>query len=144
MGQMIALARHQGCFAAGTGLGGPREQIDHVFPALVHQGSGELGLIEPTNNTVSTTLKVGKAPHWGEPGQPLTLAVENGSGTLHNLSIPELQIDQDIPPRARAKVQVTFPSSGTVRFFCKLHAAMDMNGELRVGNAPQTKSGPGN
>jgi YVTN family beta-propeller protein len=81
----------------------------------------------------------------GEPGQPLTLAVENGSGTLHNFSIPELQIDQDIPPRARAKVQVTFPSSGPVRFFCKLHAAMGMNGELRAGNAiSQTKSGPGN
>jgi YVTN family beta-propeller protein len=69
----------------------------------------------------------------GEPGQPLTLAVENPSGTLHNLSIPELQIDQDIPPKATAKVQVTFPSSGTVRFFCKLHAAMGMNGELRAG-----------
>jgi YVTN family beta-propeller protein len=81
----------------------------------------------------------------GEPGQPLTLLVQNESGTLHNLSIPESQIDQDIPPRARAKVQVTFPSSGTVRFFCKLHAAMGMNGELRAGNAvSQTKSGPGN
>jgi hypothetical protein len=45
----------------------------------------------------------------GEPGQPLTLAVENESGTLHNLSISELQIDQDIPPQATAKVQVTFP-----------------------------------
>jgi YVTN family beta-propeller protein len=40
----------------------------------------------------------------GEPGQLLTLAVENKSGTLHNLSISELQIDQDIPPQATAKV----------------------------------------
>jgi YVTN family beta-propeller protein len=81
----------------------------------------------------------------GEPGQPLTLAVENESGTLHNLSIPELQIDQDIPPKAVAKVQVTFPSSGAVRFFCKLHAGMGMNGELRAGNAiSQTKASPRN
>jgi YVTN family beta-propeller protein len=81
----------------------------------------------------------------GEPGQPLTLAVENESGMLHNLSIAELQIDRDIPPQARAKVQVTFPSSGTVRFFCKLHAAMGMNGELRTGSAiPQTKGGSRN
>jgi YVTN family beta-propeller protein len=71
----------------------------------------------------------------GEPGQPLTLAVENESGALHNLSIPELQVDQDIPPKAVAKVRVTFPSAGTVRFFCKLHAGMGMNGELRAGNA---------
>jgi YVTN family beta-propeller protein len=71
----------------------------------------------------------------GEPGQPLTLAVENKSGALHNLSIPALQIDQDIPPQARAMVQVTLPSSGTMRFFCKLHAAMGMNGELQAGSA---------
>jgi YVTN family beta-propeller protein len=81
----------------------------------------------------------------GEPGQPLTLVVENESGTLHNLSIPELQIDQDLPPQARARVQVTLPSSGTVRFFCKLHAAMGMNGELRAGSAiSQTRAGPRN
>ena len=81
----------------------------------------------------------------GKPGQPLTLAVENESGTLHNLSISELQIDQDIPPQARAKVQVTFPSSGTMRFFCKLHAAMGMNGELRAGSAiSQTRAGSRN
>jgi plastocyanin len=81
----------------------------------------------------------------GEPGQPLTLAVENESGTLHNLSITELQIDQDIPPKAKVKVQVNFPSSGTVRFFCKLHAGMGLNGELRAGSAiSQTKGSPRN
>jgi plastocyanin len=81
----------------------------------------------------------------GEPGQSLTLAVENESGTLHNLSISELQIDQDIPPQAKATVQVTFPSSGTVRFFCKLHAAMGMNGELQAGSAmSQIGGGPRN
>jgi YVTN family beta-propeller protein len=77
----------------------------------------------------------------GMPRQTLTLVVENESGTLHNLSISESQIDQDIPPKGKAEVQVIFPSSGTVRFFCKLHAAMGMNGELRVGRAiSQTKA----
>ena len=79
----------------------------------------------------------------GEPGQSLSLAVENKSGTLHNLSIPELQIDQDVPPQARAKVPVTFPPSGTMRFYCKLHAAMGMNGELQAGSAiSRIKAGP--
>jgi YVTN family beta-propeller protein len=77
----------------------------------------------------------------GAPGQQLTLEVENESGTLHNLSIPELHIDQDIPPQGKAKVQITFPSSGTLRFFCKIHAAMGMNGELRAGDiAPSPTS----
>jgi plastocyanin len=77
----------------------------------------------------------------GAPGQPSTLAVENESGTLHNLSITELQIDQDIPPKAKVRGQVTFPSSGTVRFFCKLLAGMGMNGELRAGRAISQISG---
>jgi plastocyanin len=81
----------------------------------------------------------------GEPGQALILAVENESGTLHNLSIPDLQIDQDLPPQGKAKVQVTFPSSGTMRFFCKIHAAMGMNGELWTGSAlSQSQGGPRN
>lgn len=81
----------------------------------------------------------------GEPGQALTLTVENESGTLHNLSIPELQIDQDLLPQGKAKVQITFPSSGTVRFFCKLHTAMGMNGELQTGRTiSQSQGGPRN
>ena len=68
----------------------------------------------------------------GESGQALTLTVENESGMLHNLSIPDLRIDQDLSPQGKARVQITFPASGTVRFFCKLHAALGMNGELRT------------
>jgi YVTN family beta-propeller protein len=71
----------------------------------------------------------------GAPGQPLTLTVENKAGSLHNLGIPALRIDQDVPPKAKVKVQVTFPSSGTMPFFCKLHVGMGMNGELRAGDA---------
>jgi YVTN family beta-propeller protein len=71
----------------------------------------------------------------GEPGQALTLTIENESSTMHNLTIPDLQIDRDLPPQAKAKVQVTFPVSGSMRFFCKIHAAMGMNGELRTGSA---------
>jgi YVTN family beta-propeller protein len=77
----------------------------------------------------------------GEPGQTLTLEVENESGTLHNLSIPALQIDQDIPPKGTVKIEVTFPPSGVVPFFCKFHTALDMNGALLAGDAaPQPTS----
>ncbi len=81
----------------------------------------------------------------GEPGQSLSLAAKNESGMLHNLSIPELQIDQDLLPQGKAKVMIIFPSSGTVRFFCKLHTAMGMNGELRTGRTiSQSQGGPRN
>ena len=66
----------------------------------------------------------------------MKLEVENESGTLHNISVPGLQIDRDIPPHGTAEIEVAFPQSGAMRFFCKFHAALGMNGELLAGDAP--------
>jgi YVTN family beta-propeller protein len=71
----------------------------------------------------------------GEPGQKLTLEIENESGTLHNISLPEQHIDKDIPPKGKVKVEVTIPPSGVAHFFCKFHGALGMNGELLAGDA---------
>jgi YVTN family beta-propeller protein len=77
----------------------------------------------------------------GKPGQKLTLEVENESGTLHNFSIPDQHIDQDIPPKGKVRIDVTIPPSGVVHFFCKFHTALGMNGELLAGDAaPQSVS----
>jgi YVTN family beta-propeller protein len=77
----------------------------------------------------------------GAPGQKLTLEIENESGTLHNFSIPDQHIDQDIPPKGKVKVEVTIPPSGAVHFLCKFHTALGMNGELLAGDAaPQSVS----
>ena len=71
----------------------------------------------------------------GKPSQKLRLTVENHSGTLHNIALPDLAIDRDIPPKGKAVIDITFPRSGAVRFFCKFHAALGMKGELRAGDA---------
>ncbi|MGE5753999.1 MAG: cytochrome D1 domain-containing protein [Deltaproteobacteria bacterium] len=71
----------------------------------------------------------------GKPGQRVTLTVENETATLHNVSIPELHIDKDIPPKGKVDIEVAFPRSGTVRFFCKFHSAIGMKGELLAANA---------
>jgi YVTN family beta-propeller protein len=73
----------------------------------------------------------------GAPGQRLQLEIENESGTLHNISLPEQHLDMDIPPKGTVKVEVVFPASGTVRFFCKFHEALGMHGALHVGDAPR-------
>ncbi len=73
----------------------------------------------------------------GAPGQRLTLEIENESGTLHNISLPEQHLDMDIPPKGKVTVAVVFPASGAVRFFCKFHEALGMHGALRVGDAPR-------
>jgi hypothetical protein len=58
----------------------------------------------------------------GVPGQRLQLEIENESGTLHNISLPEQHLDMDIPPKGKVAVEVVFPASGAVRFFCALGA----------------------
>jgi len=73
----------------------------------------------------------------GAPGQRLQLEIENESGTLHNISLPEQHLDMDIPPKGTVMVEVVFPASGTVRFFCKFHEALGMHGALRVGDTPR-------
>src|SRR2546422_2534040 len=68
----------------------------------------------------------------GRPGQKLTLIVESEASTLHNLSVPALGIDKDVPPKGKVQVDVTFPASGVLAFFCKFHGALGMNGQLRA------------
>ena len=70
----------------------------------------------------------------GAPGQRLKLEIENESGTLHNISLTEQHLDVDIPPKGKVAVEVVFPASGTMRFFCKFHEALGMHGALRVGD----------
>jgi YVTN family beta-propeller protein len=69
----------------------------------------------------------------GTPGQKLTLIVESEASTLHNVSIPALGIDKDVPPRGKVQVDVTFPASGVLAFSCKFHGPLGMNGQLQTG-----------
>jgi len=71
----------------------------------------------------------------GKPGQKLTLIVESEANTLHNISVPALSIDKDITPKGKVQIDVTFPASGTVAFFCKFHTSLGMNGNLSSGGA---------
>jgi YVTN family beta-propeller protein len=71
----------------------------------------------------------------GTPGQTLKLVVENESSSLHNLSIPGLGVDTNVPPHASAEIEVTFPQFGSTPFFCRFHTALGMNGALLVRDA---------
>jgi YVTN family beta-propeller protein len=121
-----------------------QEALKQGMPAVSDHGTKQVtGLVEVTLEADDYYF----APTYlqGESGQALTLTVKNASGTLHNLSVPDLQIDQDLSPQGKAKVQITLPSSGRMRFFCKIHAAMGMTGELHVGSATlQSRNGSRN
>jgi len=69
----------------------------------------------------------------GKAGQTMTIELKNEGKVEHNFSIPGQSVDQNVQPGKTATVQVTFPQSGTVQFFCKFHRSRGMTGSLTVG-----------
>lgn len=68
----------------------------------------------------------------GTPGQKLTIELSNEGSALHNFSIPDESIDQDVQPDGKGEVTVTFPDSGTLVYFCKYHQSQGMVGALEA------------
>ncbi len=99
------------------------------------KGKADLELEADSNYFNPTFLR-------GTPGQTLKLNVENESTTLHTFSLPAQQLDQDLAAKGKVTIQVTFPPTGVLRFFCKIHTDQGMNGELLAGDAaPQPATG---
>jgi plastocyanin len=68
----------------------------------------------------------------GSGGQSITLEIKNDGSVLHNFSITSMNVNINIDPGASQEVKVTFPQSGTVEYFCSIHHALGMAGELSV------------
>jgi plastocyanin len=77
----------------------------------------------------------------GTPGQKLTIELENEGNVEHNFSISDQSIDQDVEAGEKKEVDVTFPQSGTLSFFCKYHRSQGMAGGLTVGGSSSGGSG---
>ena len=59
----------------------------------------------------------------------VTLTLHNRGHLLHNFSVPEQNIDVDIPPGATVTVQVSVAGK-PVHFFCKYHRDAGQQGAL--------------
>jgi plastocyanin len=68
----------------------------------------------------------------GSAGQSITLEIKNNGSVLHNFSITSMNVNINIEPGASQEVKVTFPQTGTVEYFCSIHHALGMAGELSV------------
>ncbi len=89
--------------------------------------SGESSLeLEQDNFFFSPTILKGSV------GEKLTLELSNEGSALHNFSITDQNVDQDVQSGQKAEVTVTFPQSGTLVFFCKYHQTLGMVGALEV------------
>lgn len=69
----------------------------------------------------------------GTPGQHLTLTINNGTGTVHNFTISSQNVSKDVDANKTETVSVTFPSTGTLSFFCVYHKNKGMAGGLQSG-----------
>lgn len=68
----------------------------------------------------------------GTAGQEITLELFNEGGNIHNFSITEQNISEDLERGGKKEVQVRFPAEGALRFFCQYHQELGMRGELKV------------
>lgn len=59
----------------------------------------------------------------------VTLIVQNVGGALHNVSIPGLGIDEDVPPGETIRVNID-AGSAPIQYFCKYHRTSGMVGAL--------------
>jgi plastocyanin len=62
------------------------------------------------------------------PGATIHIELENEGDDTHTFTIDSLGIDQEVAPGESATVDVTLPQEGAVRFYCRFHANMGMQG----------------
>jgi plastocyanin len=72
----------------------------------------------------------------GEPGQRLSWSSRTGRPPSTTSRPLGLGIDRDLPPRGKVRLDVTFPASGVLRFYCEVHEALGIGGELVADAAP--------
>jgi plastocyanin len=68
----------------------------------------------------------------GTAGQKLTITLSNDGSVPHNFSITDQSIDVTLEPGQQKDIQVAFPESGSVQFFCSFHQSSGMVGLLEV------------
>jgi plastocyanin len=68
----------------------------------------------------------------GSPGQHLMITIKNTASTEHNFTIKSEHINKDLSEGKSETVSVTFPSSGTLSFFCEYHKSLAMAGGLQA------------
>lgn len=62
------------------------------------------------------------------PGATVTVELENDGDNPHTFTLDDGSIDQQLDPGAKAKVEVTIPADGILRFSCDFHGSMGMQG----------------
>ena len=68
----------------------------------------------------------------GSAGQKITFTIKNVGSVPHTFTIDSMNVDVTVSPGSETTVDVTYPTSGTVEFYCKFHKSSGMTGTLEV------------
>lgn len=68
----------------------------------------------------------------GDAGEALTLSLHNEGSASHTFTIDGAGVDEELQPGAEGSVDVTFPDSGALVFYCRFHRGSGMLGALSV------------
>lgn len=119
-----------GSSASGTESGtitiGSDQANDHGTEDATGKSSFEIDANNDQGFYFDPTILTGSA------SQSITLEIKNEGTVPHNFSIESLGVDVTIDPGSSQEVDVKFPASGTVEFFCSFHRSLGMAGELEV------------
>ena len=66
-------------------------------------------------------------------GSTLTVDLNNAGSASHTFTINDQSINVVLPAGASKTVDVTVPSSGSVRFYCSYHVGQGMQGAIYTG-----------
>lgn len=78
----------------------------------------------------------------GEAGQQLALGLSNEGGVSHTFTTDSAGIDEELPSGADGiEIDVTFPDSGALVFYCRFHRSQGMLGALSVGGSLDAAAG---
>jgi plastocyanin len=120
--------------ACSSGSSGPSagQTIDIAGQSVVVQGTIDVGG-QTAEDVDATDFSFDPTVLSGSGGQTLSITLHNRGSTLHNFSLPQQQISQDVAPGQSTTVSVTFPANGQLPFFCRFHKGRGMLGLLRAG-----------
>ena len=154
---MVATACAEDQPAIGAGGGGEEEGADHEDEGEGHeaQGTREIGGEEATYHGTTDVsgesgfelelddFYFGPTVLEGEAGQTMTLTLHNEGEAPHTFTI-DGAVDEELEPGAEGvTVDVTYPDTGALAFYCRFHRGQGMLGALSVEGSLETSGSGG-
>lgn len=132
-----------GCGSSGSSNGsGGGGNGGNTIAGLSANNHGEQDVTGKTDTTIqASNFYFSPSVLKGSPGQALMLHIKNTGSTPHNITVANEKVDSIINSNATVTVQVTFPTTGILSFWCSFHKSNGMAGGLLTSGSIAGTSG---